>query len=244
MTYRSSPNVYSIRVCSLFYPFFLYTTINKNWFTSYFYKWRHDNAMRGVFLDTQINKKIIYSNTNILSTKRVSNKSILERFLTFLLKNGLKIRYCNILSRGISRLYFMFFFFDKLTAGDNRFYKDMFTAIPNFLYFFSFKTILTFFTSLLEPFFYVRVKKVEKKYRKKLKKKFTIQPMYVKPAKRTSFVLRVLITYTNLFSSYSLSERLFLSIFKTLTEQRDSFLYRRKLYMYTKLFLNNQKKVF
>jgi ribosomal protein S7 len=90
----------------------------------------------------------------------------------------------------------------------------------------------------------MRVKKVEKKYRKKLKKKFTIQPIYVKPKKRSSFVLRSIVNYTNLFSSYSFSERLFLAVFKSFTEQKNSFLYKRKLFMYSKLFKNNQKKVF
>jgi len=142
------------------------------------------------------------------------------------------------------RLYFIFFFFNKTVAFENKFYKDMFLIIPNFLNFYNFKTILNFFLLLLEPFFYMRVKKVEKKYRKKLKKKFTIQPIYVKPQKRANFVLKNLITYTNLFSSYLLEDRIFLAIFKSLIEQKSSFLYRRKLYMYSKLFKNNQKKVF
>jgi hypothetical protein len=156
----------------------------------------------------------------------------------------LKIKYVNILSKAISRVYFMFFFFNSSLSIENKYYKDMFLVIPNFLNFYNFKTILFFFNNVLEPFFYIRVKKVEKKYRKKLKKKFTIQPIYVKPIKRSSFVLRSLINYTNLFSSYSLSERVFLALFKSLTEQKQSFLYRRKLYMYTKLFKNTQRKVF
>ena len=200
--------------------------------------------MRSVLNDFVVKKKITYNNQIMLSTKRSTNLSIISRFLNFLVKKGLKIRYTNILSKSIARLYFMFFFFNKPLSVDNKYYKDMFLIVPNFLNFYNFKTILLFFTSILEPFFYMRVKKVEKKYRKKLKKKFTIQPIYVKPAKRNSFVLRSLVNYTNLFSTYSLSERLFLAIFKSLTEQKNSFLYRRKLYMYSKLFKNNQRKVF
>jgi len=138
----------------------------------------------------------------------------------------------------------MFFFFNKTLGIDNKYYRDMFLIVPNFLNFYSFQTILIFFNSILEPFFYMRVKKVEKKYRKKLKKKFTIQPLYVKPTKRSSFVLRSIVNYTNLFSSYSFAERLFLAVFKSLTEQKYSYLYRRKLFMYSKLFKNNQKQVF
>jgi len=149
-----------------------------------------------------------------------------------------------MLGESITRLYFMFFFFNKALGVDNKYYRDMFLIVPNFLNFYNFQTILIFFNSLLEPFFYMRVKKVEKKYRKKLKKKFTIQPIYVKPNKRNSFVLRSLVNYTNLFSAYSFSERLFLAIFKSLTEQKYSFLYRRKLFMYSKLFKNNQRRVF
>lgn len=232
------------KIQSLIYPLFLYTNLNKNIFSNYFYKWNCTNALKNVVIDFSIQKKIKYTTKKLTSLKRSNNISLLLRFLNFLVKNGLKIRYANILSSGVLKLYSMFFFFNKTLASENKYYKDMFLVIPNFLNFYSFKIILHFFSSLLEPFFYMRVKKVEKKYRKKLKKKFTIQPIYVKPQKRVGFVLKTLVNYTNLFSSYSLSERMFLSLFKTLIEQKNSFLYRRKLYMYSKLFKNNQRRVF
>lgn len=243
-TYSSQRPFLDLRMQSLFYPLFLYSFINKNIFNLYFYKWNNSNALRTVMFDFVFKKKLKYETGVIISTQRTSNLSIISRFLNFLLKKGLKIRYCNILSEGVMKLYYMFFFFNKTFSLDNKYYKDMFAIIPNFLNFYSFKTILDFFASILEPFFYMRVKKVEKKYRKKLKKKFTIQPIYVKPQKRLNFVLRTLVNYTDLFSVYSLSERTFLALFKSLIEQKSSFLYRRKLYMYSKLFKNTQRKVF
>lgn len=200
--------------------------------------------MRNIFNNILVKKKIKYTTSSLLSVKRNYNMSLIDRFLNFLVKKGLKIRYMRVLSESITKLYFLFFFFNKTLANESKYYRDMFLIVPNFLNFYNFQTILLFFNSMLEPFFYMRVKKVEKKYRKKLKKKFTIQPIYVKPNKRNSFVLRSIINYTNLFSSYALSERLFLAIFKSLTEQKYSFLYRRKLFMYSKLFKNKQNKVF
>jgi hypothetical protein len=47
-----------------------------------------------------------------------------------------------------------------------------------------------------------------------------------------------------MFSHNSVSERLSWALFKTLTEQKNSYLYKRKIYMYTKMFKKFQKKVF
>lgn len=232
------------KVQSLVYPFLLLSFLNKNFFNVYFYRWSHYNSLRNIFSSVVIKKKIKHDTNIVLSDKRASTLSLISRFINFLIKKGLKIRYVSTLNKSITRLYFMFFFFNKTLGLDNKYYRDMFLIVPNFLNFYNFQTILFFFNSLLEPFFYMRVKKVEKKYRKKLKKKFTIQPIYVKPKKRSSFVLRSIVNYTNLFSSYSFSERLFLAVFKSFTEQKNSFLYKRKLFMYSKLFKNNQKKVF
>lgn len=232
------------KIQSFVYPMTLISFLNRDSYTSYFYMWRYQNSIKTVLWDFLVKKKMKTTTKLLKSIRRVSNITFISRFINFLTKKGLKTKYTNILSVSISRLYFTFFFFNKTLSGENKYYKDMFLIIPNFLNFYDFKSIINFFTTILEPFFYMRVKRVEKKYRKKLKKKFTIQPIYVKPIKRNSFVLRSLISYTNLFSSYSLSERLFLSLFKSLTEQKQSFLYRRKLYMYTRLFTNNQRKVF
>ena len=197
-----------------------------------------------MFLSTKKTKKIKFSNKNILSTKRRANMDISDKFLNFFLRRGLKIQYLKSLNLGISGFYFFYFFFNKFLSKQHMDYSSVFNLIPNFIGFYYFPKMLNFFSNLLEPFFYLKVKRVEKKYRKKLKKKFVSETVYIKPQKRIGLVLRSLLYYTNIFSHNSVSERLSWALFKTLTEQKNSYLYKRKIYMYTKMFKKFQKKVF
>ena len=197
-----------------------------------------------IFLNTKKTKKIKFNNKTLLSVKRRNNLNISNKFLNFFLRKGLKIQYLKALNLGISGFYFFYFFFNKFLIKQHEGYSSVFSLIPNFIGFYHFSKMLDFFSTLLEPFFYLRVKRVEKKYRKKLKKKFVSETVYVKPQKRIGLVLRSLLYYTNIFSHNCVSERLSWALFKTLTEQKNSYLYKRKIYMYTKMFKKFQKNVF
>lgn len=207
------------------------------------YRTYTSNAMLSFFMSMNKFNKIKFINNKVLSIKRNKNKSILNKFLNFFFRRGLKIQYTNTLNSSVSDFYFFFFFFNKSLNNMYKGYSEIYNLIPNFLNFYNFGTMLNFLNTLLEPFFFIKVKKVEKKYRKKLKKKFVAQPSYVQPHKRVGLVLRSILYYTNLFSSYKLSERLSLGLFKLLVEQKNSYLYRRKIYMYSKMFKKFQKKV-
>ena len=189
-------------------------------------------------------KKIQYQTKEKSSLKRNRNKTQLNRFLSFLFRKGSKIKYLNYLNSGINFLFFSFFFFDKNLTENHKGYSETVELIPSFTNFYSIDIILQHFINLLEPFFYLRIKRVEKKFRKHLKKKFLAHPAYVNPSKRTNLVLKSLSYYINLFPSFYFSERVGYSLFKTLIEHRESYLYKRKIYMYSKIFRKFQTKVF
>jgi len=197
-----------------------------------------------ILINTKKINKLKFQNKTLLSVKRRSNINIAGKFLNFFLRRGLKIQYLKALNLGISGFYFFYFFFNKFLVKQHSNYSSVFGLIPNFIGFYHFSKMLNFFSNLLEPFFYLRVKRVEKKYRKKIKKKFVSETVYIKPPKRIGLVLKSLLYYTNMFSHNSVSERLSWALFKTLTEQKNSYLYKRKIYMYTKMFKKFQKKVF
>lgn len=98
-----------------------------------------------------------------------------------------------------------------------------------------FSNILSEMTVILEPIFQLRVEKVNKQFKKIIKKKFTSKVSYVKPYKRLNLALRAVALYLNLFRPYKLHERLYHSFFKTLIEQKQSYLYKRKIYLYERL---------
>ena len=76
---------------------------------------------------------------------------------------------------------------------------------------------------------------VPKKYRKKLKCKFIFKLNYVKEFKKNKKVLRWLYLYNLKFNNYSIKDRLFNSIIYTFFEDRESFLYNKKIIIYKKM---------
>lgn len=178
-----------------------------------------------------------------MSVNRSAKVPLVNRFLNLFLKKGLKIKYTNFLNTAINLIYYNFFFFNKTLSVTHINYNEFLLIIPTIRGFYMFNNTLKLMVNLLEPFFYLKVKRVEKKYRKHLKKKFVGQTIYIKPAKRVGLVLRSYIYYLNLFSNYNVEPRLASSLFKTLVEHKNSYLYRRKLYMYSKIFKKYQNQV-
>jgi ribosomal protein S7 len=178
------------------------------------------------------------------SEKRTANLTLVNRFLNIISRHGQKIKFLKSLNGGINIFYFYFYFLNTGLVSSMKGYGELYGAIPNFVNFFRFSTILKHFTTLLEPMFYIRIKKVEKKYRKAVKKKFQSQLAYIKPNKRTNLVFRTLINYFSVFSHYRYYERIGNALFKALVEHKQSYLYRKKIHMYTKMFKKHKKKVF
>lgn len=182
----------------------------------------------------QINRfrKITFSNLNKhLSQKRVKNLTLLERFLNLFLKDGLKTKYLKYLNKGIQQVYHTLYFFWQTLTFQQYIYIDSLFSSEKHNYDI-FPALLVEMSDILEPMFQLRVEKVNKQFKKVIKKRFITKLVYVKPYKRLNLALKAIILYLNLFKPYKIHERLYHSFFKTLVEHKNSYLYKRKLHLY------------
>jgi len=189
-------------------------------------------------------KKMNYPDNQLDSYKRVNNLPVIIRFLNYLFRHGLKTKTLKDFNKGLSDFYFYFYFFNKKINAAYKHYNDVYALAPTLGNFYRFDSILKSIADDLEPFFYLKVERVEKKFRKKLKKKFTSKIIYINPKKRSNLSYKALAYYPKLFSQYDLSSRIGEGLFKTFIEQKDSYLYKRKIFMYSKVLKKFQKGVF
>lgn len=92
---------------------------------------------------------------------------------------------------------------------------------------------------LFNLFMYKKPKKKKSKKIKGLKrKKYTMVFKYAKPVKRSSFFIKDLVLYSNKFNYTVLGERILASLLTILLEQKDSILFKKKIYVYTKFVTN------
>jgi hypothetical protein len=73
---------------------------------------------------------------------------------------------------------------------------------------------------------------VPKKYRKKLKKKFTYKLNYLLPKKRVAVLLKWLSLYTAEIKKKELSSRFFEVLMSIVFNYKNTYLYKRKIYIY------------
>lgn len=174
--------------------------------------------------------------------QRLKNLTYTNRFVNILSRHGKKDKYINMLNKGLNHFYFYFYFLNSSVT--TRGYQELFYTTPNFVRFFNFSTIVKHFVILLEPIFFIKVKKIEKKYKKLLKKKYQTHLTYIKPNKRANLAIRSIITYFNVFPSYRYYIRMGEAIFKSLVEHKQSYVYKKKINAYIKMFKKQKKKLF
>jgi len=165
-----------------------------------------------------------------------------EQLLKLFFTHGLQIRYLTTLNKSVSLFYFYFYFLNRELNVTHQHYMQYVDILPTTAYFFNFEKILGVFTELLEPLFNIRIKRVEKKYRKKLRKKYIGDYIYIAPDKRARLVLKNVLNYSSLFSKFALSSRLSSSLLFTLIEYKSSHLYKKKLFVYTNVLKKLKSK--
>jgi len=97
---------------------------------------------------------------------------------------------------------------------------------------------------LLRPMFVLGLDKIKTKGKKKDPKAeiYTSKVLYIFPENRDNIVLKWVYMYSNYFLDKTALIRIFKAIFYTLLEQRDSFLFLKKMEIYL-LYIKTQKKV-
>lgn len=177
------------------------------------------------------NKKIINSSFrmfNMLNSKRYSN---------YIMRHGLKLKTLKCLNEGLMDFFIFYVFFNikskSVNATHPSFSSNNLSIDFNFL--------LSEIILLLRPFFYLKTKKLEKKFKKKLKKKFTTNVVYIKPANRNTLSIKALAYSLKLYPDFDLRTRICRSIMDCYVEKKNSYLYKRKLYMYSKILNKNNQ---
>ena len=170
------------------------------------------------------------------------NHNIINLFLKINLKKGLKKKIKIIFSKLFS-LFINFFKFNDFYQND--FNNQIEIQIYNYtlnrnLYLIN--MFLKNLVTLLSPLFIIYFNKNKKKIKKNNKhyKKYTYNFKYIPITKRLNIVLKSLYNYSNYFLDKNFFIRLFKSLFYTFLEEKQSFLYLKKVETY--LVLSASKK--
>jgi hypothetical protein len=170
------------------------------------------------------------------------NHKIINLFLKINLKKGLKKKIKIIFSKLFS-LFINFFKFNDFYQND--FNNQIEIQIYNYTLNRNLYLINIFLNNLvvlLSPLFIIYFKKNKKKIKKNDKryKKYTYSFNYIPASKRLNIVLKSLYNYSNYFIDKNFFIRLFKSLFYTFLEEKQSFLYLKKVETY--LALSTSKK--
>jgi hypothetical protein len=95
--------------------------------------------------------------------------------------------------------------------------------------------LLFWLSSLIEPMFTLKCLSVPKKYRKKLKKKFTFNIFFLKKEKRKNVFLRWFYLNTFTFNDQNFYKKLLKSLLDIFLKNKKSNLYLKKIIIYKKI---------
>jgi hypothetical protein len=178
-------------------------------------------------------------------------KSKFSKILNYdklLLKNinysGKSIKMVGILNKVC--FYILKNFFKKSKFLEKKFpsYSVFYNFSQSNDYFFDINFILSNISNLNEPIFITKVVKIDKKSKKiiKSKSKFDFELKYLKKHKRVPHVMKSLCLFSNNFNYYTFEERLLTSVLTTLLEQKNSEMFKKKVYTYNSALKKKYKK--
>jgi ribosomal protein S7 len=208
-----------------------------------------NSSMYIYFMWTIYFRKFIYNNfnqffvryflSNIVQNNnmKVISKSIFNKLIATFMADGYKLRSYNNMHYAFCKLYSLLNI------------KMFHNLLKNYVYFKEFLfnnslndnlnniyTVLNWLFFWYQPIFAVKCSKVPKKYRKKLKKKFTFSTNYINVIKRRTIALRWIFYFSNTFNSFKMKNRLLLLFSDLIFNFKDSVIYKRKIKMYKKVF--------
>lgn len=163
-----------------------------------------------------------YINTLLKSSLRGGNKLLMLKHFNFF-HNG---------------FYFLFNEWNEFLSKKFNTYDVYYEISDQNPRFFNINLLLKSILDLNESMFNVRVVKFTKKQKRhfKIKKKFFSSVVYLPKYKRNRSVLKCIHTFSNQYNYYNYFERLLMSFCESFFFQKNSFLYKRKVYMYKNAF--------
>lgn len=198
-------------------------------------------------------KKYVYTNFDKIALQIVKIELITKKFKLSTFDGGL-ILYRNLLIRcgfglknsiKIHKVFSLFFFFLKSKLNFLKNYK----YLNEFYYFFQISKnyfnvnyLLSWLSFWVQPIFDAYCLLVSSRFRKKLKKKYIYKIQYLKKSKRNKKVFSWIVKYSNKTSYYSAIDRNLWVLMDLFLNYKNSYLYNRKLMVYTRIF-NSQKSI-
>lgn len=184
-------------------------------------------------------QNVFFIKNNKISYKNIYNfklKSFFKKIVMLSLKRGLKLKFFNYISSA-----FKFFFYLFLHNNSHIFskYKNVYNIYYSFFnltnLFFNVNFLLFWLSSIIEPMFTLKCLSVPKKYRKKLKKKFTFSIFFLKKEKRKDVFLRWVYLNTFVFNDLTFYKKLLKSLLDIFLKNKKSNLYLKKIIIYKKI---------
>ena len=194
---------------------------------------------RKIFLKTFNNK---LKNDKKDSVRRDKNNTLIEHFLNVSIKGGNKLVLLKHFNLFLNSFYLSF----NEKNDDLLHYKDYLTLFNLLKYkknYYNFDFLLKESILPLESLFNVQLVKINKKNKNKSNKKYTYNVIYINKKKRLKHVLKLINNYTEKFKYYNYWERLFWTFMVIITDQKNSFLWKRKFFVYKKTLQLLYKKI-
>lgn len=194
-----------------------------------------DNAFKQhtskfIEFDTKLNTNtFVFIKRNFIRNKK---KTFIDMFLKNSCYDGNKLKILNCCN--LVNWRFFSNFFKKSNFLNIKFpnYNIFYNFSKSNEFFFDFNYILENIINVNESMFITKISKTDKKLKKKAKSKFNLELKYLNKIKRQGYIIKLLNLYSNNFNYYCYHERLLTSIITTLFDQRNSDLYKKKIYTY------------
>lgn len=162
---------------------------------------------------------------------RDKNNSLIEQYININLKKGKKVKIYKNVNLMIENLFLTIILeTDEFNKYD--YYNNFIQLYKNDVNYSNINWILNLYSKNFKSIFEIKTIKNNKKL--KLSNKYTHEIVYIPKERRLKYVLKSLSFYKNNFNNYNFWERIFWSVFKTLINSNNSFLKKRKEYIYLK----------
>ena len=175
------------------------------------------------------------------SIKRDKNNSLIQQFINLNQKKGNKLKMHKYVNKMIENL-FSSLSFELEEFKNYNLYSNTVFLHNNDPEYSDINKLIEYFAIEFKSIF--EIKTIKNSKRLKSPNKYTHEIAYIPRNRRLKYVLRSLTLYKNSFNNYNLWERIFWSFFKTIVNKNNSFLKRRKEYIYIKSmkFFKKKKK--
>lgn len=222
---------------------FFLTNKKYNKFEFYFWNFcffKYDKYNKNIFIKNSNKKKIFFKDKSNIRDKNIV---ILKKFYNISVYNGKKESFF------INFNNFLKIFFDIFIKKNKYFekyinYINLFKLLDIKKINFNFNVLIKDFIYEYNSIFDIKICKVPKKYKLKLKKKFTFELSYIYNKKRLKYTLKLINNFIKNFKGLNLKNDFFWTFIELLLNPKNSFLWKRKINIYNKAMKKFFKKNF